>query len=255
MGKVSVLEVQMASSSQKAPLDLARSREQLWLMKVPKRLMEHWQGLKQAGVSLGTVEPSQDAGTGQAYTFRLPEDANHAADMPQEYSMTLSSPPGGMYVISRPLESQKGQIQLEGRVVQKGEINLPAGRLSRQYRELVATRGEKAGMRREVQIVSDNDLRQIRHPTLLGKRPGSSKAERAPKRSTKETPINLPKDELETLLFEKFAEQQHWAKSALVDATNQSSAHLTQVLGQVAEQVRFGKHKGKYTLKAEYRER
>ena len=239
-----------------APVDLTHAKDQLWLMKVPKRMMDHWQGL-QAGVSLGTVEQSggSSGNGGPSYTLRLSEEAGYPAELPREYAMRTSSPAGGMYIISRPLDSQKGKVQLEGHVVHKGDVNLPEGGLSRSYKELVHSRELKSRDRPVVQIVGEDELRPWFRPALHGKRAGSGKPEKVQKSQRKDPANNMPQEELENLLFEKFAEQQYWRRKALVEATGQTSMHLTSVLEQVAEQVRYGSHKGEYTLKAEFQQR
>jgi len=229
-------------------------------MKVPKRMMDHWQGVP-AGVSLGTIEQqsggSSSSGSGTSYKLRLSEEAGYPEALPREYSMNTTSPAGGMYIVSRPSEGEKGPVQLEGHVARKGDVTLPAGALSRSYKQQVEARVLKAAERPVVQIVSEDELRPMFRPALMGKRAGMGRPEKpgGNKAGKKGPAADMPREELENLLFEKFAEQQFWRRKALVEATGQTSAHLTSVLEQVAEQVRYGGHKGEYTLKAEFQQR
>merc|ERR1719399_586775 len=218
-------------------LDMSKHKERLWLMKVPQFLAEHWKTAG-SGVPLGSVVLDANSGSGssstssgggpsqgESFTLRLSDEAGYPSELPREYAINLGSPPGAMYVVSSGGDAGGGKVEcppaLEGKVERKGEVL--AGKLSHSYKQLVAARTERAAIRPEVQIYEEtgDELGKIQ-PIAKKKRLADVQDGRGQDKKPK------------------------------MSMVSKKQTHLTAVLEEIAERVRFGKNKGEYQLKSEY---
>jgi transcription initiation factor TFIIF subunit beta len=62
----------------------------------------------------------------------------------------------------------------------------------------------------------------------------------------------IGRDEMLTRMFEAFEKYTYWTIKGLVEHTEQSVAHVKEMLNEVGQYVRKGPRKGMYMLKPEY---
>jgi len=232
----------------------------LWLVKVPKHLLETWK--KQGpGASLGIIEAAHaSAGPSgrQEFTLRMPADAA-SSGAPMEYALSLSAPPGAMYsYLPGPPD---GEMRLEGKIDLKGDLQ--ATELTSSYKQLVRGRQDTAGVRPELQAISQaEDLelggvtQRLQKQGELHKQAREVKKRKADKveRKAKEAKLQkkFTKEELRDLVFEKFEKQRYWHKIDLANTLGQKPTDLGPILDEVCERVKFGVHKQEYQLKTQF---
>ena len=152
-----------------AKLDMREAGNKLWIMKMPRFLLDHLQHEASQGRSadLGTVTPSAAAGSGpsssgsisasssaqegRTYTLKLKE-ANLPEGLPREYEMRFNAPPPATYIFSS--GASGAPPAHKGRAEARGEIR--PKELDATYRNLLKERGVRAGIRKQLETIEDD---------------------------------------------------------------------------------------------------
>lgn len=250
----------MGSFEGSSQVDMSGAGSQVWLMKVPNFLLEHWASKDDKPTDLGVVSEVDGDDGKKKLSLHLSEDAGYPAEWPRDFDMSLNAPPVPMYVFSRERDAQgagKGPVRLDGAIDRKGELKPP---LSQAYRSMVRNRKAKAEERPQALALQEDDVEAIRRKKrgTLQVRPDKrdregDAAKREEKRVKAEVAVLTP-GELRQKVFECFSQQQFWNKRDLDQAVGQKAPDVKKVLDLIAERVSVGKHKGEYQLKPEYRD-
>lgn len=237
------------------------SASKLWLVKVPKHLLESWQR-QGPGATLGSIFPADGAAPGfekRAYMLRLAADG---AGAPREYALALGDPVGAMYsFVPGWADTPAGEMRLEGKIERKGELT--ATELTSNYKQLVRERQETAAARPELQVLPPEEEQQLGVATQKLQKQGELRKQEDEKKRRKEDRAavraeeqkrqkRLTREELRDLVFEKFETRQFWHKADLAKELCQKSNDLGPILDEVCERERFGEHKQEYKLKLEF---
>jgi hypothetical protein len=151
----------MAATTSTASLAASRADESLWVVKVPRFLMEHLQSCAGTGSSLGDVTreaapestsaaaSSSSRGAPPAAPYKLTlSEAGLPEGLPREYDFRFSAPPPATYVFSRggaPSDGPCHAPRHEGRVTARGELR--PREISGAYKRLLKERGDAADVR------------------------------------------------------------------------------------------------------------
>lgn len=266
-----------AMETRSTPLLMNRAGEKVWVMKVPRFLMQHMTNPDNAGVSLGTARMSESAtsaapafgaaagsggsGSGSATSFTIALNGAVVPEgFPREYEMHFSAPPPATYVMSRPEDAESTAVpNMVGRVVAKGEIR--PTKLTAEYRSLLKDRGDQASLlkeRRSMGIVSDD--REIRKQRLdhsaMVRQEREDRKNRLEKRDTstkKRQRVALSGKELKERVMELFGKQSFWSRRDLITEVG-NQQELTRVLDNICVKVTTrGAHYGDFQLKEQFR--
>jgi hypothetical protein len=251
-------------------LDMREAGNKMWIMKMPRFLLEHLQHEASEGRSadLGTVTPSAAAGSGPsssssvpasssaqgtAYTLKLKE-ANLPEGLPREYEMKFNAPPPATYIFSS--GASGAPPAHKGRAEARGEIR--PKELDATYRNLLRERGERAGIRKQLETIEDDkDIKR----TKLGHRDKlreekldrAKKLERREQNASKRSKPQLSARELKDALKELYTKQAYWTRRELV-AELGNERILGAALEELCDKVtKRGNHYGDYELKPAFR--
>ena len=231
-------------------VNMTRARSGVWIMKLPRFLMEHIASGHAAGSPLGQVQASGE----NKYSLTL-NDA--PPGLPREYEMSFTASPPATYVISQPDDStgsSRDGPQHEGRAEAKGEIK---PRDSSEYRTLLKERTDKAGKRREVAITEDDTginralKGELGHRQHLEeeKAQKNKRQQRLQVASSKRARVSLSSREVKEMVMQLFSEQRYWSRGALVQRTGNPDA-LGKVLDEICDKVtKKGPQYNDYELK------
>ncbi|KAL1529981.1 hypothetical protein AB1Y20_000908 [Prymnesium parvum] len=240
---------------------MERSREKLWLMKMPHFLVEHLLSVESPGVELGVLTPeasnagSCSAAANNSFTLTLSESSSFPRDMPRTFNVTRDAPPGAMYVLSEPNDKAKGGAwHVEGSVEYKGEVR--PKQLSKEYKSIVSRRVQTANAKREIEVIQDDDELQ---DDLSVKQTKQQKAEQSAakrqRRDEEEKPAVLSDADIRDAIFAEFAEQPFLRRTELMQSARlrgQTLVRVNKVLQVLCEHIVKGPNKGHFQLKAEY---
>lgn len=226
------------ASEVSAELPMTNADEKLWVMKVPKFLMDHLQkcnATAHVDQGLGTVtqdggaagSKAHAAGGATSFTLTLPE-SGLADGMPREYEFRFQEPPPATYVFSRKADGTPEQH--EGRVSARGEIR--PKELTAAYRRLLKERGDAAqasAKGRQVAIVRPDEEDELKQQARGGalsrqeerkdeKEGRAKKQEKRVQNANKRARPTLSKEELKEALNDLFAKKPHWSRADMAIA-------------------------------------
>ena len=264
---------------------MGKADEKLWVMKVPKFLMEHLQKFSAAtpgDESLGTVtrddadggrggsSGAPAAGSTTSYTLTLPE-TGLADGMPREYEFRFQAPPPATYIFSRKADGTPKNH--EGRVSARGEIR--PKELSAEYRRLLKDRGDAAqasAKGRQVAIVKPDEEEDLKRKASGGvalnrqeerkdeKDGRTKKQEQRAQNAKKRALPQLSKAELKEELKTLFVRKSHWSRRDLAGELGVAGAPvkgdtLSAVLDELCDKItrRNDAKYGDYELKPAFR--
>lgn len=248
-------------------LDMKEAGEKVWIMKLPRFLMDHLEHEAASGRSanLGTVTPAAPSSGGPSssgasgpaasatYTLTLPE-ATLPEGLPREYEMRFNARPPATYILSS--GASGAPPKHKGRAEERGEIR--PRELNATYRNLLRERGERAGIRAEVQTIEDD--KQFKHAKLGHREQQKDEkaarekkvAQRATNAQKRQKPV-LSANELQDELLALYTQQSHWTRRDLVARLGNEKA-LGAVLEKCCDKVtKRGPTFGDYVLKANLR--
>lgn len=229
-------------------IDISSANRRVWLVKVPDYLADRLEQLDEDGLDLGVVRATPSSGSTPAQVKLLLGHNGPCGDLPLEYTLQLSKCDQTMHLFCEDLAGRA--LLVEGKVEQECQLK-PV--LNEQYREVMRQRNETANRpKRSIQVVDS-----VSDTIQMGLIPHVSEAAMLAARKRKFEPDQkrerLPKDEVMDMLFRAFERLPHWTFKALVDHTQQPSAYLKDILGEIAIYNTRGPYKNLYELKPEYK--
>lgn len=270
-------------------LDTSQSHSKVWLVRMPKFLMDQWQDEDYfSGKTLGKVRIRQaPPGTEQPWKVRLVlDDTPRTHDLPHNYDLTLvhqivdntyvfketeipkevrpknvvtaSTAPSDDYRDYTPIvRNVPKKTALIGQACHECVVN-PDFR-DPNYRHIIAKRKllEQSQPDRQVTLLEDT-------AGVGGLKYGASMRSQGNllKQQTKRDlykngdgkAIRMPKDELLDKLFKLFEDYEYWTLKGLKERTRQPEVYLKEVLDQIAILNKKGPYAMKYGLRQEFKQ-
>jgi len=245
----------------------------IWLVKVPKFLMERWGKVAAPDVHLATMRVYNGGSKISLFLPNAPQLAAnsklhpsyHAEGLMTEYALDVVNPgvENQVVISERPTDPPNGRARstrLLGNVIHECNIR---PNFNDSYRETVAARHRAANTpKRQIVMLGKDDVRG----GVGGLNKLSSGAAVATHfdsfvKTTKKTGkeferyARIPKDQLLDMLFAIFAEKSNWSFKELRARTEQPAEYLKEVLQLIATLHRSGELNGQYTLLENYRDR
>lgn len=252
---------------------MANARDKLWLVKVPAFVAEHLQNAD-ANVEVGVLTRDDGAssggrggssGEGGSFTLKLADKYGKLPpELPRELNLTLGPPAGPMHLLSEPKEAGKAKEagksnapwRLEGKIERKGEVSAKA--LTSEYKALVASRVERASIKREIQEMPPEELEKNPHlgrMTVPKEEREQQQLFKVQKKLKNEKPAPLSNDEIRDAIFLEFATKKSLSKHELMQTSRligQKQSIVNAVLATVCDHIKVGPLKGDFQLKAEF---
>ncbi|KAF8339921.1 transcription initiation factor IIF, beta subunit-domain-containing protein [Cantharellus anzutake] len=236
----------------------------VWLVKVPKSLMETWSNVQKPQTLLGTVRVwANDVNGSQRVQLLLPETPEYTiGDEPTEYSLDVTNQTvQSQYVLTdQPNDKSANKRTRKTRVI--GQIKHHASLkplMSDQYVARIRRRAAQANKPRK-SIVMLEDRQDAGGSNLKMVQSGAiqtnagfnlaKKSSRPTEKPQFERAARISRNELLDQLFTLFTDEEpYWSMKDLRRRTNQPEAYLKEILNEIADLQRGGPHNTKYSLK------
>ncbi|KZT50608.1 hypothetical protein CALCODRAFT_504511 [Calocera cornea HHB12733] len=245
----------------------------VWLVKLPKFLMEKWAAIEQEDVVLGTlrVYHAPDPAGNQRLVLRLPEMTDPAvydtSTLPRQYSLKMQSKAveNEFVMASKVKEKERNIIstKLEGKIVHDCHA-FPI--MDASYTSLVANRHREMNAPKRQTKVLEDEGGALHRINMLASGAGenigggfgtfvSTNKKSAAGNSAFERAARMPRNELMDLLFPLFRENENWSIRNLRDRTRQPEAYLREVLQEIGFLHRTGTFANMWSLLPAYKNR
>ncbi|GBE88039.1 Transcription initiation factor IIF subunit beta [Sparassis crispa] len=229
----------------------------VWMVKIPKYLLEHWSTIDQEDVELATIRVYTEAKSSRGRPLAMlsvsPTEDNPACD---EFELEMTTLAVQNQIVIAELEKDTRSpariTKLIGAV--KRECSLRPV-LSDKYRQRLKQRIRAANARsRQIKLLEDV------HPGGRGavNMLASGAAHQAPFNFVPPKPkpakgqfermTRMPRNQLLDELFDAFSEREHWSMKWLRERTQQPETYLREVLSEIAFIHRSGEHNGSWEL-------
>ncbi|TFY63542.1 hypothetical protein EVJ58_g3198 [Rhodofomes roseus] len=244
----------------------------VWLVKVPKFLMERWLSIREDNVHLATIrvyhQTKSASGKSPRILLALPPDPDHPGQNEfegdvYEMDMVQESVENQVVVAEREKEpppvpgTRARTTVLTGRV--KHECNLRP-MFSDRYRQRLKMRALAANTpRKQIMRIEDAGVGGRGNINMLTSGVANttplSFGQRKPKpaKGQFERMARMPRNQLLDELFRHFQERERWSIKVLRDRTQQPEAYLKEVLSEIADLNRSGEFNGTWELKQTFR--
>lgn len=244
----------------------------VWLVKVPRYLMERWLSVREDNVHLATIRVFHNAksatGKSPRILLALPADPNHPGQNEfdgdvYELDMVQESVENQIVIAEREKEpppvpgTRARTTVLTGRV--KHECNLRP-MFSDRYRQRLKMRTIAANTpRKQIMRIEDAGVGGRGNINMLTSGVANttplSLGQRRPKpaKGQFERMARMPRNQLLDELFRLFQERERWSIKVLRDRTQQPEAYLKEVLSEIADLNRSGEFNGTWELKDTFR--
>ncbi|KAI0696943.1 transcription initiation factor IIF, beta subunit [Cytidiella melzeri] len=238
----------------------------VWIVKIPRHLMEQWCAIDEEGIQLATIRVYQKAfsasGKQPRIILTLPKGPDGQPGDEYEMDMVNDTVENQFVIAEREKEPGTGSRArttiLTGRV--KHECSLRP-QLSDKYRQRLKQRVMAANQpRRTIKRIEDEhpgDRGSINRLTSGVTNTGGFsdliKPKAKPTKGQFERMARMPRNQLLDLLFGLFREREHWSVKNLRERTQQPEAFLKEVLGEIAFMHRSGEHNGTWELMANFK--
>ncbi|EJF58635.1 transcription initiation factor IIF beta subunit [Dichomitus squalens LYAD-421 SS1] len=248
------------------PLMMDAGNGRVWLVKIPRHLMERWSAIDEEGVPLATIRVYHNAETATGKKPRimllLPPNPETGAEA-EEYEMDMVNDDVENQIVVAEREKEPGTQSrarttiLTGRV--KHECNLRPI-LTDRYRQRLKMRNLSANQpTRRIRMIEDavpggrGNINMLtsgaaQHSPFSLVRPKAK-----PAKGQFERMARMPRDQLLDELFKAFQERERWSIKALRERTQQPEAYLKEVLSEIAFLHRSGEFNGSWELMANYK--
>ncbi|GAB1521892.1 hypothetical protein RhiTH_004991 [Rhizoctonia solani] len=209
----------------------------VWLVKVPRTVMESWMRIDKDGEDLGTLRVYHDH---SAIAIQRPKSQGESAG-------------GGFHPdADGKLESTiDQQWHIQPALTQKWTRNI-----HERNRELFNIAFTKANEPRRQLIQIDDGNAQIKKIASgaghLGNFSNMVKQKPKPAAGQFERAARIPKNELLDMLFKLFMVQSHWSMKVLRERTKQPLDYLKETLEEIAILHKSGPHTNTWSLQASY---
>ncbi|KAF8582998.1 hypothetical protein K439DRAFT_1412568 [Ramaria rubella] len=249
-------------------LQLDSGAGRIWLVKIPKFLMERWSAIDADGVHLATLriyDRDQKTGKTTMVLFVPPEQPGGP---PEEYKLDMVQETVENQIViaemdkepDNPASRAKTTI-MSGRI--KHEVNVRP-KYNEKYSNLMRARHEAASEpQRQIKMIEDSHSGGRGNINMLSsganQRTGAfdsfvrtSKSGRSAGQQH-ERFARMPQNQLLDALFNLFKEKEHWSVKELRLRTEQPEAYLKETLSQIATLHRSGPHNGLWELGTNFR--
>ncbi|KAG9018559.1 hypothetical protein FRB90_011388 [Tulasnella sp. 427] len=251
----------------------------MWLIKIPKSLMEKWMQVKQPGVHLASMSVPNPSDNEHRITITLPDDAQYnTAGESKSYKYTIPTQrETNTFVFAEQLQddgppaAKKPRItRFAGRVAHKG--NATPSAVTDAFTAKIRERNREAHKRERGIIMIDGDgvgfakgqlasasssgipaksgvnFKALQSGTAKAKAKISFSSQKPVVNKNKEHRAREARNVVLDKLMELFSQQDAWSFKELQTATDQPADHLKALLGLVAVYHQTGSLHGKYTL-------
>ncbi|TFK83735.1 transcription initiation factor IIF, beta subunit [Polyporus arcularius HHB13444] len=240
----------------------------VWLVKIPRHLMEQWSAIDEEGIQLATIRvyPNAESATGKKPRIMLvlPPHPDDPTGTGETFEMDMVNDDVENQIVVAERETTPGSGSrarttiLTGRI--KHECNLRP-LLTAGYMQRVRARSKAANQpRRQARLIDETVARGNLNRLTSGA------AQQAPFQLTKGKPkpakgqfermARIPRNQLLDELFRLFHEErERWSIKALRERTQQPEAYLKEVLSDVAFLHRSGEFNGTWELMANFKEK
>ncbi|CAE6488393.1 Transcription initiation factor IIF subunit beta [Rhizoctonia solani] len=228
------------------------AHDNVWLVKVPRTVMEAWMRVDKEGEHLATLRVYQETQPPVIQLF-LANDPSLKESL-RGAVFTLAStavPPKNMFVVSEPTPNQP-DMQYEAAIGQQWHIQ-PA--LTQKWTRNIHERNREANVPKRQLIQIDDGSAQIKK---IASGAGhlsnfTNMVKQKPKPSAGfERAARIPKNELLDMLFKLFMLQSHWSMKVLRERTKQPLDYLKETLEEIAILHKSGPHTNTWSLQASY---
>ncbi|KAF2077683.1 hypothetical protein CYY_000999 [Polysphondylium violaceum] len=221
-------------------INIDNADNQVWLMKVPKFLADHWAGSQG---SIGKIRIK--SGDNISLTIQVP-----GTTTTEEFQL-ITTPQN---IENQPLkifsEDAEGALALEGNIGLKCDIKMNLD--SPTYRELMKTRTTAYNTKTRVAKTID-DNQPFLPPRPINPKIQVSTAVYAKKKPTTDKKERKSEDQVIDSIFDAFHDNNHLDIKTLVKYTDQPQTWLKTVLNKVCIFNKRGPNKNTYELKPEYK--
>lgn len=238
----------------------------VWLVKIPKHLMERWSSINQEDIQLATIRVYHEAvaanGKKPRIMMMLPPNPDGTCD---EYELDMVNESVENQIVVAEREKYPGVPHrarttiLTGRV--KHECNLrplftERYRQRLKQRTLLANTPKKQIMRIEEAGIGGRGSINMLTSGAANQRPFTfGQVKQKPAKGQFERMARMPRNNLLDLLFGLFKEREFWSIKVLREKTQQPEAWLKELLSGIAMLHRSGEHNGMWELNSNYKGR
>ncbi|QRV75016.1 transcription initiation factor IIF subunit beta [Ceratobasidium sp. AG-Ba] len=225
----------------------------VWLVKVPRTVMEAWTKVDEEGKHLATLRVYEDTNPPVIHLI-LADDPSLKENLRGAVFTLSSSPaqPKNMFVISEPTSSQP-DMQYEASVGNQWQVQ-PT--LTQKWTRNIDERNREANVPKRQLIQIDDGNSQIKKIASgaghLGNFSNLVKQKPKPATGQFERAARIPKNELLDMLFKLFRSQSHWSMKVLRERTKQPLDYLKETLEDIATLHKSGPHTNTWSLQPSY---
>ncbi|KAI0715817.1 transcription initiation factor IIF, beta subunit-domain-containing protein [Cerioporus squamosus] len=240
----------------------------VWLVKIPRHLMEQWSAIDEEGIHLATIRvyPNAASATGKKPRIMLvlPPRPDDPTGTGEQFEMDMVNDDVENQIVVAEREKVPGSGSrarttiLTGRI--KHECNLRP-LLTDGYMRRVRQRSQAANQpKRQAKIIDETVARGNLNRLTSGAAPQSpfqlTRGKPKPAKGQFERMARIPRNQLLDELFRLFHEErERWSIKALRERTQQPEAYLKEVLSDVAFLHRSGEYNGTWELMANFKEK
>jgi len=250
------------------PLMMDAGNGRVWLVKIPRFLMQRWSAIDAEGIHLATIRVYHDdkaaSGKKPRIVLILPNADPNSTQPGDEYEMDMVNDAVENQVVIAEREKEPGSGNrarttiLTGRV--KHECNLRPS-LSDRYRQRLKERSRASNTPvRTIRMIEDETPGGRGHINRLtsgvSNTGGFSDLVKPKPKAAKgqfERMARMPRNQLLDILFSLFREKEHWSIKPLREKTQQPEVYLKEVLTEIAFLHRSGEHNGTWELMANFK--
>lgn len=249
------------------PLLMEAAEGRVWLVKIPKFLMERWSSMDAEGIHLATIRVYKEAKSANGKRPRIilklpsnPETPNVEGD---EYEMDLVNEVVENQIVIAEREKEPGTASRARTTILTGQVlhecNLRPS-LSSRYRQRIKERSLKANTPQR-QVMRIDDVHPGGRGAINMLTSGAAhtrpfdfvKGKQKPAKGQFERMARMPRNQLLDELFRLFQEQGYWSIKVLRERTQQPEAYLKEVLSEIAFLHRSGEYNGLWELLPNYK--
>ncbi|CAB91188.1 Transcription initiation factor IIF subunit beta [Schizosaccharomyces pombe] len=231
-------------------LDLGQIGSRVWLVKIPKFLMDKWNSIPEDdAANLGCVRVKNDE------IQLLLQNSPENADVPKIYNLRVMNKFVRNSYVFRESETSSSMksTALVGTVAHECNVS-PV--INDDYRRVMQKRALAASApKRKVQMIDDRGGSLLAPGTLGSRSRSTTSFIRNVKPRTGEGLKNsrIPRNELLDILFKCFEDYEYWTLKGLREYVKQPEVYLKEVLDSIAILNKRGPYALKYSLKPEYK--
>ncbi|KAI0312727.1 transcription initiation factor IIF, beta subunit-domain-containing protein [Amylostereum chailletii] len=239
----------------------------VWLVKVPRFLMERWSAINAENVELARIRIYDDHKTHQPPRIfvQVPSDpANPQAGL-DLYELDMQNQEVENQIVVAEREKEPGTGSRARTTIMTGKVRHECNlrpTFSDRYRERIKEATRKSLPRKSVRLMDDvqtgaaGKMLMNRLSSGVTTAAGFSdlnKSKSKPVKGQFERMARMPRNQLLDMLFGLYRERDNWPIKLLRERTQQPEAYLKEVLAEIATLHRSGEFNGMWELKPEFK--